>query len=127
MLLRRVVDEHPATPWALLAQRELENPLGFKWTETYVPPRPRMNDAEAAKQKKRHESTQATGRTQTIIVAELMGRQLIRGVPRFSVEPRSVCRWLRATTKVADSTALASRVHAVKFESKSVVRWTRDG
>ncbi len=51
-LLRRVVDEHPATPWALLAQRELENPLGFKWMETYVPPRPRMNDAEAAKRKK---------------------------------------------------------------------------
>jgi von Willebrand factor type A domain len=52
LLLRRVVDEHPATPWALLAQRELENPLGFKWTETYVRPRPRMNDAEAAKRKK---------------------------------------------------------------------------
>ena len=51
-LLRRVVDDHPATPWALLAQRELENPLGFKWNETYVRPRPRMNDAEAAKQKK---------------------------------------------------------------------------
>jgi hypothetical protein len=51
-LLRRVVDEHPATPWALLAQRELENPLGFKWTETYVRPRQRMNDAEAAKRKK---------------------------------------------------------------------------
>ena len=51
-LLRRVVEDHPATPWALLAQRELENPLGFKWNETYVRPRPRMNDAEAAKQKK---------------------------------------------------------------------------
>ncbi len=37
-LLRRVVDEHPATPWALLAERELQNPLGFKWVEAYVPP-----------------------------------------------------------------------------------------
>jgi hypothetical protein len=46
-LLHRVVDEHPATPWALLAQRELENPLGFKWVETYVPARPRNNDSEA--------------------------------------------------------------------------------
>jgi hypothetical protein len=51
-LLRRVVEDHPATPWALLAQRELENPLGFKWRETYVSPRPRTNDAEAAKRKK---------------------------------------------------------------------------
>ena len=50
-LLRRVVEDHPATPWALLAQRELENPLGFKWMETYVSPRPRTNDAEAAKRK----------------------------------------------------------------------------
>ena len=53
-LLRRVVEDHPATPWALLAQRELENPLGFKWMETYVPPRPRMNDAEAAKRKNKN-------------------------------------------------------------------------
>jgi hypothetical protein len=50
-LLRRIIEEHPATPWALLAQRELENPFGFKWKETYVPPRPRMNMAEAAKRK----------------------------------------------------------------------------
>jgi hypothetical protein len=50
-LLHRVVEEHPATPWALLAQRELENPLGFKWVETYVPPRPRRNDNAAAQRK----------------------------------------------------------------------------
>ncbi len=53
-LLHRVVEEHPATPWALLAQRELENPLGFKWVETYVPPRPRTNDAESAKRKNKN-------------------------------------------------------------------------
>jgi hypothetical protein len=51
LLLQRVIDEHPATPWALLAQRELENPFGFKWIETYVPPRPRNNNEEAAKRK----------------------------------------------------------------------------
>ena len=34
------VDEHPATPWALLAQREIKDPLGFKWVETYVPAHP---------------------------------------------------------------------------------------
>ena len=51
-LLRRVVDEHPATPWALLAQRELKDPLGFKWVETYVPPAPRRDNAAEAKKKK---------------------------------------------------------------------------
>jgi hypothetical protein len=55
-LLRRVVDDHPATPWALLAQRELENPLGFKWMETYVPPRPRNRDNDAAKRKNKNMS-----------------------------------------------------------------------
>jgi len=53
-LLRRVVEDHPATPWALLAQRELENPFGFKWVEHYVPPRPRRNnDNDAAAKKKK--------------------------------------------------------------------------
>ncbi len=50
-LLRRVVKDHPATPWALLAQRELKDPLGFKWVETYVPPI-RDNNDNAAKKKK---------------------------------------------------------------------------
>ena len=50
-LLRRVIEEHPATPWAQLAQRELENPLGFKWVETYVPPQPRNSENEDAKRK----------------------------------------------------------------------------
>jgi hypothetical protein len=50
-LLRRVVEEHPATPWALLAQRELKDPLGFKWVETYVPPPRRNNNAEAKAKK----------------------------------------------------------------------------
>ncbi len=51
-LLKRVVDEHPTTPWALLAERELKNPLGFKWVETYVPPPRRQQDAAQAKMKK---------------------------------------------------------------------------
>jgi hypothetical protein len=51
-LLQRVVDEHPATPWALLARRELKDPLGFKWVETYIPPPRRNNDAEAKARKK---------------------------------------------------------------------------
>jgi hypothetical protein len=51
-LLRRVVEEHPATPWALLAQRELKDPLGFKWVETYVPPPPRQRDNPADPRRK---------------------------------------------------------------------------
>lgn len=31
--LERVISEHPGTPWALLARRELETPIGWKWTE----------------------------------------------------------------------------------------------
>jgi len=52
-LLKKVVAEHPNTPWALLAQRELKDPLGFQWVEAHVPPPRRNNDdpAEAAARK----------------------------------------------------------------------------
>jgi hypothetical protein len=33
MYLERVVTEHPGTPWAKLAERELQTPFGWKWTE----------------------------------------------------------------------------------------------
>jgi hypothetical protein len=52
VLLKRVLEEHPNTPWALLAKRELENPLGFKWVETYVRPASRNDNAENAAAKK---------------------------------------------------------------------------
>ena len=40
--LNRVVEDHPGTPWALLAQRELETPIGWKWEQDYTaPPQPR--------------------------------------------------------------------------------------
>jgi Mg-chelatase subunit ChlD len=48
-LLEKVVKEHPGTPWALLAKRELKDPLGFKWVETYVRPIVRNNNESAAK------------------------------------------------------------------------------
>lgn len=35
--LKRCVDENPNTPWAILAQRELQNELSFRWDETSVP------------------------------------------------------------------------------------------
>ena len=40
--LQRVVDEHPGTPWAMLAERELATPIGWRWTQSYTkPPEPR--------------------------------------------------------------------------------------
>lgn len=52
-LLKRVVDDHPNTPWALLAQRELKDPFGFKWVETHVPPPPPMKEGDAAAEAKK--------------------------------------------------------------------------
>jgi len=40
--LKRVVENHPETPWALLAHNELQQPLGWRWDESYTnldPPR----------------------------------------------------------------------------------------
>lgn len=34
--LQNVIDQHPNTPWALLAKRELAQPLGWKWTESFT-------------------------------------------------------------------------------------------
>ena len=33
--LTRVIDEHPGTPWAMLAERELGVPMGWQWREQY--------------------------------------------------------------------------------------------
>lgn len=35
-LLRRVVAEHPGTPWAQMAADELRTPLGYSWEESYT-------------------------------------------------------------------------------------------
>ncbi|MBP86095.1 MAG: hypothetical protein CMJ64_05165 [Planctomycetaceae bacterium] len=47
--LRRVVDEHEGTPWALLAAKELETPIGWQWTEQFtdLSPPPRRAAAPA--------------------------------------------------------------------------------
>jgi hypothetical protein len=39
--LERVVDEHPGTPWAMLAQQELKDPLGWTWDEAFTDTTPR--------------------------------------------------------------------------------------
>lgn len=44
--LERVIQEHPDTPWALLARKELDEWLGWEWKEWFVDmtPRPRVVD-----------------------------------------------------------------------------------
>jgi hypothetical protein len=45
--LNRVVADHPGTPWAMLAAKELETPLGWQWKERYTgvnAPRPDMGN-----------------------------------------------------------------------------------
>ena len=32
--LQRIVEEHPGTPWAAIAEYELKTPLGWTWTES---------------------------------------------------------------------------------------------
>src|SRR5262249_23323593 len=51
-LLEKVVKDHPATPWALLAQRELKDKFGFRWVETYNRPSPRNRDSGNAAKKR---------------------------------------------------------------------------
>ncbi len=36
--LERVVADHPDTPWAMIAERELATPIGWSWQQTYTPP-----------------------------------------------------------------------------------------
>jgi hypothetical protein len=43
MYLERVVNDHPGTPWALLAKKELENPLGWQWKEEFTNLAPQGN------------------------------------------------------------------------------------
>jgi hypothetical protein len=40
--LEGVVRDHPGTPWAMLAERELATPLGWRWAEDFTPIPPRQ-------------------------------------------------------------------------------------
>lgn len=44
-LLRGVIEQHAGTPWALLAKKEFDVPIGWKWNETFteVAPPPQRN------------------------------------------------------------------------------------
>ena len=36
MYLSRVVKDHPGTPWAMLAERELKEPVGWTWKDSFT-------------------------------------------------------------------------------------------
>ena len=46
LYLQRVLDDHANTPWAKLAERELRNPLGWRWKEgfSFIPPPVEQNN-----------------------------------------------------------------------------------
>ena len=48
--LERVIADHPDTPWALIAERELDTPIGWTWSQTYSTPpgerRPKANGGD---------------------------------------------------------------------------------
>lgn len=43
MFLRRVIHDHPETPWAFLAEQELQTPMGWEWRDVsrVYPPEPK--------------------------------------------------------------------------------------
>ncbi|MCE9525015.1 MAG: hypothetical protein K8R36_03060, partial [Planctomycetales bacterium] len=41
MYLNRVVKNHPGTPWALLAEKELKDPVGWVWVDSFTDLAPR--------------------------------------------------------------------------------------
>ena len=43
-----LIDEHPDTPWAMLAKRELDTPLGWEWKEEFTDLSPRRAGAGSA-------------------------------------------------------------------------------
>jgi hypothetical protein len=47
MYLNRVTKEHPGTPWALLAESELKDPLGWTWKEEFTDLNPPRNTVAA--------------------------------------------------------------------------------
>lgn len=60
-LLRQVVADHPDTPWAMLASRELTTPMGWRWGETYTfIPNPVQVDMNARPQRRQPETPRPT-------------------------------------------------------------------
>lgn len=49
--LQRVLDEHPNTPWADDANRELQQPLGWSWDEEFTNVATQVAEAQAARRR----------------------------------------------------------------------------
>lgn len=70
MYLKRVIDEHPNTPWFELARRELGQPLGWSWQEGRVNIEAVLNGEEQAdpmllleEERRRLDEQRPTGKT----------------------------------------------------------------
>jgi hypothetical protein len=55
MYLERVIAEHPGTPWAVDAAKELKEALGWEWHETFTDVAGRIARAEANRNRPRPE------------------------------------------------------------------------
>jgi hypothetical protein len=55
MYLERVVAEHAGTPWALDAERELRQPLGWEWRERFTDVAGRLAQRDNANNRPRPE------------------------------------------------------------------------
>ncbi|MFM7159076.1 MAG: vWA domain-containing protein [Planctomycetaceae bacterium] len=51
MYLKRVMDEHPETPWAFIAELELSTPMGWEWQEIKNPATFPANTSQAEAQR----------------------------------------------------------------------------
>jgi hypothetical protein len=47
MYLNRVIKDHPSTPWAELARRELNQKLSWTWRDSFTPPPPKAESKAA--------------------------------------------------------------------------------
>ncbi len=63
--LKGVIEQHPGTPWELLAREELKTPLGWAWQEDQVfyppPPTPEQQAAAAQENMRRRQEAEARG------------------------------------------------------------------
>jgi hypothetical protein len=60
--LKRVVTDHKGTPWAVDAERELREPLGWEWRETFSNVQGRIAQAQANRNRPRPERPNPPGK-----------------------------------------------------------------
>ena len=75
--LRRVVEEAPGTPWAILAGRELQNPVGIRIVQRFIPP-PKQPPATARPHAHRPPSPRCTQSPTGLLAVRVHLRTLLR-------------------------------------------------